>query len=323
VRRRLLWAGASALGLFVALNALAYRHAYSLTHFVEGGRRTPVPQRLSAGERVKVLVAGPVVPRPRNERTPADDALPFERHVFKGAHGLPLEAWLVPRAGARATVLLFHGHADSKQSMLPPARVLHDLGYATLLVDFHGSGGSAGDHTSVGFHESEDVAAAYAYVRALPDPGPIVLHGNSMGAVAVLKAVSEHHLDPAALVLECPFDRFSSTVRHRFQAFGIPAFPAADLLLLWGGVQQGFNPWRFNPADYASGVAAPTLLMNGGRDPWVSEAEARSIFDRLRGPRRLHVFPELGHQSFLKARRAEWVDAVGGFLAVHAGSARP
>jgi alpha-beta hydrolase superfamily lysophospholipase len=144
-----------------------------------------------------------------------------------------------------------------------------------------------------------------------------------MGAAAVLKAVGEHRLQPAALVLECPFDRFAATVRHRFRAFGIPAFPAADLLLFWGGVQQGFNPWRFNPADYAAGVRAPTLLMNGGKDPWVSEAEARTIFDHLRGPKRLHLFPELGHQSFLQARRTQWVRAVGEFLAAHAASARP
>ena len=315
--------GLTALACFAALNVLAYRHAYSLTHFVDGGRRTKAPQHLSTGERMRVLVAGPVVPRPRNERTPADVALSFERHVFTGAHGLRLEAWLVPRENARAVVVLFHGHADSKESMLPPARVLHDLGYAALLVDFHGSGGSAGDHTSIGFHEADDVAAAYAYARDLPGGRPVVLQGSSMGAVAVLKAVSERHLEPAALVLECPFDRFATTVRHRFHALGVPAFPVSELLLFWGGVQQGFNPWTFNPADYAAGVAVPTLLMNGGRDPWVTEPEARSIFDRLRGPKRLHVFEELGHQSFLKARPGEWTGAVDAFLAAHASPPRP
>jgi uncharacterized protein len=223
----------------------------------------------------------------------------------------------VPRPGARAMVVMFHGHADSKQSLLPAARAFHDLGYSAFLVDFRGSGGSSGNETSIGFHEAEDVRAAFAYASALPDHPPVVLYGNSMGAAAVLKAMNDAPLRPAALVLECPFDRLASTVRHRFDSYRVPTFPAADLLLFWGGVQQRFNPWAFNPVDYAGSVSAPTLLMNGDRDPWVSVAEARSIFDRLRGPRQLKLFAGLGHQSFLSARRADWTETVSGFTAEH------
>ena len=80
-------------------------------------------------------------------------------------------------------------------------------------------------------------------------------------------------------------------------------------------MQHGFNPWRFNPAEYAATVTAPALLMNGDRDPWVSVAEARSIFDALRGPKELKLFTGLGHQSFLRARPAEWRAAVSAFVA--------
>ena len=161
------------------------------------------------------------------------------------------------------------------------------------------------------------MAAALAYARGLPGSPPVVLYGNSMGAAAVLKAVGDRHLQPAAIVVECPFDSLASTVRHRFDAFGLPAFPAAHLLLFWGGIQERFNPWRFNPVDSAAGIESPTLLMNGGRDPWVSEREARAIYERLNGPKRLQIFPELGHQSFLRARRSEWVAVVTEFVAVH------
>jgi alpha-beta hydrolase superfamily lysophospholipase len=317
------WARRLALAALLAaalLNVLAYRHAQAFTHFASG-ESTRTPHRLSLTQKVGVLLAGAVVPRPRNVRTPASAGLAFERHLFSSPGGGVLEGWLVPRPGARAVVVMFHGHADSKQSLIPAARAVHDLGYAALLVDFRGSGGSAGNDTSIGFHEADDVRAAYHYAGALPGRAPVVLYGNSMGAAAVLKAMSDAPLRPAALVLECPFDRFTSTVRHRFDTYSLPSFPAADLLLFWGGVQQGFNPWRFNPADYAGAVSAPTLLMNGDRDPWVSVAEARSIFDRLRGPKQLKLFRGLGHQSFLLARRADWKRTVAEFTRTHAGGA--
>ena len=303
----------SALLAAVLLNVLAYRHAHAFMNFAPGGARTPAPARMSLTQKMSVLLAGPVVPRPRNLRTPDSAGLPFERHVFARLDGGALEGWLVPHPAARAVVVMFHGHADSKQSLLPAARLFHDLGYAAFLVDFRGSGGSSGNETSIGFHEADDVRAAFVYASALPGRPQVLLYGNSMGAAAVLKAMSDAPLRPAALVLECPFDRLASTVRHRFDTYRVPAFPAADLLLFWGGLQQGFNPWRFNPAEYAAAVTAPTLLMNGDRDPWVSVTEARSIYDRLRGPKELKLFRGLGHQSFLSARRADWKKTVAGF----------
>jgi alpha-beta hydrolase superfamily lysophospholipase len=254
------------------------------------------------------------VPRPENHRTPGDLGLPFERHVFTGAHGVLLEAWYVPDADARGTVVLFHGHAASKDSQLREAKVFHALGCSALLVDFYGSGGSGGDETSIGFHEATDVAAAYAYASDLPGRRPVVLYGASMGAVAVLKAVADSRLQPAALVLECPFDSLLGTVRHRFASYGLPSVPLADMLVFWGGVQQGFDAWKYRPIESAARIDRPTLLMNGDRDPWVRPEEARGIFEALRGPKKLKVFSGVGHDSCLRGRPDEWKRAVSELL---------
>jgi alpha-beta hydrolase superfamily lysophospholipase len=225
-----------------------------------------------------------------------------------------LEAWLVPHPDTRGVVVLFHGHADTKSSLLGHAREFRRLGWSALLVDFYGSGGSAGQETTIGWYEADDVAAAARYASALPGHPRVVLFGTSMGAAAALRAVAVHGLRPQALVLECPFDRLRSTVGHRFSAMGLPSFPAADLLVFWGGVQQGFDALHHDPVVYARDVHAPTLLMNGDRDPFVTEAEAQSIHAALAGPKTLKVFHGLGHESFLGPRRDEWRAAVGAFL---------
>lgn len=210
-----------ALG-FAALNLTAYRHARAFTHFAPPGHRTR-PQLLSFGEKVQTLLVGVEVPRPENRQTPRDVGLAYERHVFAGGRGVPLEAWLVPRVEARGTVVLFHGHAGSKDSQLREAKASQGMGLNAFLVDFYGSGGSGGNETSIGFYEALDVTKAFAYARELPRPGPVVLYGASMVAAAILKAVADDKLEPAALILECPFDSLIRTVRHRFTSWGIPS----------------------------------------------------------------------------------------------------
>ncbi len=250
---------------FAGLNAVAYRQAHAFTHFAPAGPRTRSGQ-LSVAETVQVLIDGVRVPRPQNRRTPADVGLNYERHVFRGGRGIALEAWLVPRPDAYGTVVLFHGHAASKDSQLREAKAFHGMGFNTLLVDFYGSGGSGGDGTSIGYYEALDVTQAFAYAQHLPRPGPVLLYGTSMGAAAVLKAVADDDLRPAALILECPFDSLIGTVRHRFTSRGMPSLPVADLLVFWGGALEGFNGFRYRPVDSAARVRVPTLLMNGDRD---------------------------------------------------------
>lgn len=290
----------------IGVNALAYRHAFVLTHFSAGQAGVPSLRQ--------VLVAGRSVPRPENDRTPADLGLKYEIHAFAGAHGLGIEAWSIDVPDGRGTVILFHGHTSSKSAMLPEAQQMVALGYNAFLVDFHGAGGSMGRETSLGLYEAQDVSAAYHYVERLHPGRPVVLYGMSMGAVAVLRAVAQDGLAPAALILQAPFGRLAAAARHHLNKAGLPAFPIAPLLLFWGGVQLDADLFAHNPVDYAAHVDRPTLLLIGQNDPYVSEAEANAIIQKLKGPRALSVCEGVGHDSCFTAAPLSWTDTVSRFL---------
>ena len=158
------------------------------------------------------------------------------------------------------------------------------------------------------------ITAATAYARALTGARRVYLYGLSMGAVAVLKSAAEGTATDG-IILECPFDSLLTTVRHRFETVGLPAFPAAHALLFWGGVQLGFNPFRHGALAYAPYVHEPVLLMAGDRDPWVTPNETRHIFDALGGSKRLYLCRDVGHASCLSSDSARWTAEVSGFLA--------
>jgi len=143
----------------------------------------------------------------------------------------------------------------------------------------------------------------------------IILYGRSMGGAAALRAVAELGVRPDAMILESVFDSLTSTVGNRFAAMGLPRFPLAELLVFWGGVQNGYNAFGLNPAEYAAHVHCPALLFQGGRDLRVSDEQARNIFDHLAGPKRLELFPASSHCTFLADDPVRWTKAVRAILA--------
>jgi len=312
IRRRLIgWVA----GLACAFNALAFRHAWMFTH--PGPPDTPRinPRHLSTADGIRLALTGVPMAKPRNDRSPLDVGLSFQRHIVPAEGSRPpLEAWFIPGPDTATVVVLFHGHGGSKSELLRHARRLHGMGPSVLMVDFAGSGGSGDAPFTIGARESDDVTAATAYARALTGARHVYLYGLSMGAVAILKSAAEGTAVDG-IILECPFDSLLTTVRHRFETVGLPAFPAAHALLFWGGVQLGFNPFRHGALTYAPFVREPVLLMAGGRDPWVTPAETRHIFDALGGFKRLYLCEGVGHASCLSADSARWTATVGAFVA--------
>jgi alpha-beta hydrolase superfamily lysophospholipase len=212
---------------------------------------------------------------------------------------------------------MFHGYDSCKANLLPEAAGFHCLGYATFVVDFRGHGGSGGMKTTIGFAEADDVARTVEYARPLAGGRPVILYGQSMGSAAVLRAVAVHHVEAAAAVVECPFDRLTSTVGNQLRSVGLPGFPCAQIMVFWGGLQHGFSGFDHNPVDYARAVTCPTLLLQGDRDPLVTLAQARSIFDNLPSSKQLEIFASLGHESFEQARPGHWEPVLRRFLHRH------
>lgn len=303
------------LSLMVGINALAFRHAWAMTHFVPGATRTKEPDALSLTEKAWVLVAGVRLPKPINDRTPGDDGLSFETRRFHGTDGVDLEAWYVPAKSPRAIVLLFHGYGSGKMSQISSASILNDLGCDCLLVDFRGAGGSAGNRTSLGYLEANDVAGATRLARELQPRLPCVLLGTSMGAAASLRAVGVLGVDVDAMIVECPFDSLVSTAKNRFDMMGVPSFPFAELLVFWGGVQLGEISHSHNPAEYARNVRVPVLQLHGEKDTRVTLPQARCVHGNLAGPKEFVSFPKVGHESYSRRVPQEWKNTVGKFLA--------
>jgi alpha-beta hydrolase superfamily lysophospholipase len=299
----------------IAINAIAWMQARSMTQFVASGQRTAKPEKLSITGKLTVALLGVALPRPMNRRLPSDEGLAYETHQIQMDDRESLEAWFMPQRSSRGIVLLFPPYANSKDALLPVAKILHNLDYDVLLIDFRGAGGSSGNDTTLGIREADDVMQSVAYAQRTWSQRPMILYGASMGATAVMRSIAQTGITPAAVILESPFDRLLNTVRHRFTAMGLPAFPGAELIVFWGSVQQHIDGFAHNPVEYASAIKCPVLLLHGEADTRVTKQDAIAIYDNLPGRKQFVVFPNaVGHGSLAVDHPDLWKQQVQAFL---------
>lgn len=298
----------------MALNILAYNHAHAMLFFSPGGARTHRPEALSAWARAKVLLTGVNVPRPIGTAVPGALSPDCRAISIAVPDGVTLGAWYADRGADTPLVILFHGYAAEKTALLPEADTFLDLGMSVLLMDFRGSGTSLGEYTTIGYEEARDVAAAVRYARETLTHPVIVLFGQSMGAVAILRAVHALDVRPDAVIAEAVFDTMLNTVRNRFKAMGVPSFPSAELLVFWGGRQVGFNGFAHNPVTYAQSVECPILFMHGSNDPRATLEEGRRVFAAVPGAKMFKEFPSAGHESYAVRFPEEWKQTVSAFI---------
>jgi alpha-beta hydrolase superfamily lysophospholipase len=304
------------------VNGAAYLAARSMTHYVENAGRPHFHVPMTAWDKTRFFLGTLALPRPENHSTPSDRRLEYETLHFPGAHHLQIEAWRIPGKEGQPVVLLFPGYCGCKDSLLSYAREFHGLGYETWLVDFHGTGGSQGNTTTIGWEEADDVAAAGREAARLRPGAPQLYFGTSLGAAAVLRAEHLRTINAAGLILESPYDRLITTVGHRFSALGIPAFPLANLLVFWGGEQLGFNGFAMNPVDYARDVRCPTLLFEGEKDFRVGVPNSRAIAKALGSHGTFELVVGQGHAFYLNRVPDEWRQSVHTFLAANLGPLR-
>ena len=310
LKKRTLWLTIIAI---IFINIIAYNHAYRFTHFIEieeGKTAERIkPEDLSLVEKVKILLLGIPNHKPKSTIVPKGT---YKNIKLKSNE--ILDCWLTPAtASTKGIVILFHGYTGEKSSLLTYSNEFNKMGFPCLLVDFMGSGQSTGLQTTVGFKEGKNVKAAYDYAQSNFPNQKIILFGHSMGAVAIMKSVSDYDLKPDKIIIQCPFGTMKQTVKKRFEAMNVPAFPFAHLLLFYGGVQNGFNAFQHNPTEYAKQINIPTLLTYGEKDGRVTRQEIDEIYRNLNGQKELAIFKKSGHEDYLINSNDEWLDKISNF----------
>lgn len=300
---------------FILINISAALHAWKFTHlYTDPALRVVRPSSKNIFVKTWKLFSGMKIPR---SLPPRSAAFPVDTVLFTTKNGTTIDCWYAATdSTAKGTVILYHNYTGSKATCANVAAEFRYMGYNVLIADMRGHGSSGGNVTTIGFKEAEEVKLTVDYISQQKGEKNIFLWGSSMGAVAIVKAVSHYDLKPAGVLLEMPFASLQTHVEARSRVLGFPEEPFGFLVTGWMGIEQGFNGYGFNVASYAKKLNCPVLLSWGTRDRYVLKEETEKIYKNIPGNnKRLVIYEDADHQSFLNFDPVKWRSEVGQFLA--------
>ncbi|HEY6505473.1 MAG TPA: alpha/beta hydrolase [Chitinophagaceae bacterium] len=309
----LIWVSWALLFQIILINISAALYADKLTYLYTPDTDTwtkPVSNNIFA--KTWRLFTGPKFYRQSITDTPH---FSFTTIYLETSKKIPVETWYAKTDSTpKGTVILFHGLMGHKGHVIREAAEFRRLGYHVMMVDTRGHGNSGGNVITIGYREAEEVKLGYDYIKQAGEKN-ILLWGASMGAVEILKAISDHDLKPAGIIVEMPFLSLQSHLEGRARTLGFPEQPFGFLTSFWIGVERGFNGWGFQTTEYAKKVSCPVLMQYGDKDELVLPYETEAIYNALASKtKRLVVYDNAVHEQFLQKDPAAWTREVETFL---------
>jgi carboxylesterase len=235
--------------------------------------------------------------------------------------------------GGPDAVLLLHGLTGSTFEMHPVALALARAGYRCLAPRMAGHEGSAADLDGVPW--TEWVAKAWSDLQRLEGARRTFVVGCSMGALVACALAHDHpeRVDGLALLspaLELAWPGWIGAILGRAAIFSHVVVPKSAGSDVRDDAMRAANPGLDGVSLSAvaalrelsaeidrmlPGIAAPALVVAGGKDRTVTVAGARRLARRIgSGPAEVVVFPESGHLIGIDVDRDEVADRVVGFL---------
>jgi pimeloyl-ACP methyl ester carboxylesterase len=227
--------------------------------------------------------------------------------TFAGA-GVTLKGWRCSGNGVRrGTIVYLHGTADNRTSSAGVIGRFGPRGLDVIAYDSRGHGESGGAACTYGFFEKHDLHGVLDTIRS----GPIVLLGTSLGGAVALQEAAGDRRVTAVIAVEtfsdlrtvaaerAPFFFTKGTIRQTFQL-------AAE--------QGHFDVDAVSPERAAADITVPVLLVHGAMDIDTRPEHSQRVFAALKGPKRLILVPNAGHNGSLRPEVWEeierWIDQV-------------
>jgi fermentation-respiration switch protein FrsA (DUF1100 family) len=200
-----------------------------------------------------------------------------EEHILSTSDGEQIIAWHVAPHEGKPVILFFHGNGDILAWRVPWFREMIAGGAGLVALSFRGYAGSSGTPTEAGL--LQDAAAAYAFAHQRYSPERIVVWGFSLGTGPAVALAANQRI--GKLILESPYTSIADVAAAAFPFIPVRWF-----------VHDAFHSDR-RIAD----VAAPVLIMHGGRDRTIPIRFGERLYALAHDPKQMVRFPDGGHDD--------------------------
>jgi uncharacterized protein len=225
--------------------------------------------------------------------SPADLGAKAEKAGFKtwaDASGQPIGWHRAAGQPSRRCVLIFHGnagcatdrfhYADSFQAVEPM-----DI----FILEYPGYGGRAGSPSQAAI-----LRAAQQALNSIPESCSVFVVGESLGTGVAAWLAGTYPERIRGVYLVAPYNKMTAVAQRH-----LPLFPVKAMLRDKYPAEQWLAQYR-----------GPMAVLLAGRDEVVPTELGRQLFDGYRGPKKLWIEPEAGHNDVHRPRSNTWKEVV-------------
>lgn len=232
---------------------------------------------------------------------PGQAGIPFEEQFVPTPDGQSLRVWSIPAKANRGTILYSSGAVGEVACYLYPVVLLNQAGWSVVMYDYRGFGGSSGEPSLATL--ATDLETVLDWTLEHTGVERVTLLGISLGSIPSVNVASRRPEALNALILDSPISLTEQVRRLR---------PA--LLENTDAFVNLIDPALQTEALMPQ-VHAPVLVLIGQFDFLAKPEVAGRLFELAGPPRRLVLFPGLGHVRAPFDAEADYVAAVDSFLA--------
>lgn len=235
--------------------------------------------------------------------------------------GLTLDARFLPaEPESRRTVICVHGyHSTGEEEYVLMARMFHEAGFNTLLIDQRTHGASEGTYIGFGCLEREDLYRWTRKVNSRYDGQcEIYLHGVSMGAATVLMT-SELNLPPSVkgIAADCGYTT-PKAIMQSVQDRGLVKVPFAGAVIAALDVLcrllAGYGIDDCSSLKAVSRTNCPIFIIHGDKDSLVPVEMGQEIYHACSGPKKLWIVEGANHAESSYLYPEEYKERVTAFF---------
>jgi pimeloyl-ACP methyl ester carboxylesterase len=188
-------------------------------------------------------------------------------------------------AGARGTVVVFHGNAGNAADRSYYVHVLAPLGYRVILAEYPSYGARSG-----GLGEGSFVRDGRETVRLAAEQfgRPLFLLGESLGSAVAAGIAKDSPVD--GIILITPWDTLLSVAKEKF--------PWLPVRLFLSDTYDSIANLRSFPARIA--------VVGAERDEVIPIEHARVLYESLPGEKRMWTISGAGHNDWIGRVDGPW-----------------
>lgn len=228
-----------------------------------------------------------------------------------------IHAYIIPAEHpSHKWAVLCHGYNATPESTGVYAEHYHNLGYNCICPSMRGWGNDETVYCTMGYHDKDICMAWIDYIVDKDPQSEIVLHGYSMGAVAVMLSTGEA-LPPQvkAAVADCGFtscwEQYANVIKYYTK---LPPFPLLYAVNAASILHRNFDIRKNRPIDAVRRSVTPTVFLHGTADNFVPFAMMDRLYDACAAAKARQAIEGADHaRAVYKDPRLYWT-TVDGFV---------